>query len=240
MADPVDVERTVGGWIVASIVTAVVTLWGVRYAHRKEVESERAREDIVGLYRPLRNEMERILEERYKIGKGWPIWSPSDEFNDVLRRGLLRPARHDGLRGEIESLVKLHGEHMEARTSYYDSVVETLDTVFQSAKMNAVGGEERPLRSVIGLDFRDDRFHLAIAGDVDGWIDMLKQLQGNADAANARVQWRTMIPTTEELFYEIQNQTSDAYRAYQGSANALLTQATKISDILDRAIREAG
>ena len=73
MADPVDVELTLGGWIVASIVTAAVTLWGVRYAHRKEVESQRAHEDIVGLYRPLRNEMERILEERYKIGKGWPI-----------------------------------------------------------------------------------------------------------------------------------------------------------------------
>ena len=236
MADPGDVALAIGGWIIAGLVTA----WGIRYAHRKEVENQRDHDDVVGLYRPLRNEMERIFAERYKIVKGYPLWSHSDEFDDILRRGLLRPARHDGLRGEVADLVKLHREHESARTTYYDAVVDGLVTVFQSAKVNDVGGEERRLRSVIGLDFHDDRFHLAIAGNVDGWLDMFKLLQGNADTANARVDWRTMTPTSEELFNEIEELTSDTFRKYRESANALLSQATKIRDSLDQAIREAG
>ncbi len=240
MADPIEVALTivltVGGWIVATR----ITVWSIRSAHREEVKSQQTHDDVVWIFRPLRNEMERVLADSHQIGKGRSMWSLSEEFVDIQHRGLLQPARHDGVRREVETLVTLHSQHQSLQSNYYDSVLEALDTVFQSAKVNGVGGEERPLRTVIGVDFHDDRFHLALAGNGEEWLDMFKRFQANADAVNARVVWSTMSPDPGEMFADLEELTSDKYRAYRDSANALLAQAKKIKGMLDEALREAG
>jgi len=96
------------------------------------------------------------------------------------------------------------------------------------------------LTSVLAFSLGSISTAATIAGSLDGWHDMFKLLQGNAESANARVDWRTMTPTSEELFNEIEELTADTFRKYRDSANALLSQATKIRDSLDRAIRRAG
>jgi hypothetical protein len=244
MADTFDmtltIALTIGGWIVATL----VTVWSVRSAHRKDLEDQRAHEDTLLVFRPLRKEMEAISADEHQMSWGGILWSPSEEYRDMMHRGLLRPPRHDILRHEIEVLEDLHRKHSSRYTEFYNARMEAIRGVLQKAEVQLVGGAKQPLVAVVQVGPEDNQLFTSLAGDSlagdrQKWLDRFKQLQTDAGNRGTTADWRTLVPTPGEMFSEAMASTSDSRAAYQGAANALLEQAKKIRGFVDLAIQEA-
>jgi len=239
MADTFDaaltIALTVGGWIVATL----VTVWNLRSAHRKEMEDQRAHEDTLLIFRPLRKEMEAILADEHQMSWGGILWSPSEEYRDMMHRGLLRPPRHDILRHEIEVLEDLHRKHSSRYTEFSNARTEAIPKVLQKAEVQLVGGAKTPLLSFVPLGPEDNELLSALAGNQEKWLEKFKRAQASAGNRGTAADWRTLTPTPGEMFSEAMASTSGPRAAYQDSANALLGQAKKIRGMVDLAIREA-
>ena len=239
MADLVEVALTVAGWIIAGLATA----WGVRYAHRKEVESQRDHEDSVGIFHPLREEMEAILEEAPRLTSGGSLWSRSKAYTDLVHRGVLQPARHESLHDEIKQLETLHKKHISACKEFYDARVAAVTSVLRKGEVEVLsGGNMKPLLGVMPSAAEDQQLQSALAGDQAQWLNRFKRIQEEVDLPGyhpGEVHWRKLKPSIQEMFAEAASLTSDSRAAYQSSANELVAQAKKIRDLLDEAIRKA-
>jgi len=90
MADLTDVALNVSGWVVGGA-TAV---GGILVAYHFQEKSRLKQEDRVGVFEPLRREMTGILDNGdWRNTSGYIVWSRSEVFSDLLKRGALKPPR---------------------------------------------------------------------------------------------------------------------------------------------------
>src|SRR3990172_9122845 len=115
MADPVDVLLNIGGYVVAGL----VTLLGVLVAQALGERSRQRAEDRAAIYEPIRRETEGISAAAWKLDAAQGLWNRSEEFHRILTSGLLRPKRHDNLRGDIDTLLALDDKHEAARVAFH-------------------------------------------------------------------------------------------------------------------------
>src|SRR5437879_855996 len=165
MADPLDVALTIVGWIVASIVAAVVTIWGVRYAHRKEVESQQAHEDELTLYQPLFLEVQRITENRRSLPYGNQLWVQTDTFGMLKMR--LLPERHKQLREAVAELERRYAIHDSSARAFDSALSETIQSTMNATPIHSTQLSPRMLSDVLGGGIDVALRNGLASGDVD-------------------------------------------------------------------------
>ncbi len=226
-----DLLTVIGGWIVAGLVTLV----GVIIAHRLNERSRDREDDRIGLYEPLRREMQILLNNNSLAPFGYRVWSPSQTFNDIIMRGVLFQARHDSLKQDIETLRDLGLKHDSNCQTFAQARRFASDSAFQTYELANVGMEHSKLYNLMGVVGSDSQFMDPLAsGNNSKWIETFQNYM-----VSIRKNFPNAISETppQKIFEELWAQTGKEREQYQAGVDALMKQAEKIDRGVEIAIR---
>jgi hypothetical protein len=224
MADPIEIGiqvlLTVGGWIVATI----VTVWSVGAAHRREVETRQKREDELAVYQPLYQELQGIVENRERLPFGVWLWVPSDAFKMIKMR--LLAERHRSLREAVEELERRYAIHGASAKAFDEALRDTIQSMMEATPIHSGERSPRMLSDVLGHNNIDTalRNNLA-AGDAPAvqsrFLELVNEARGRTGDLIA-----VDLPQPSGLIASDMVSVTAAQRAkYQSDAETFLQQA---------------
>lgn len=233
MADPL--EASVLSSIAGALVGALVGYRLGILARRTEVDG--------ALFELVHKEMESILAHgRNAEQRGEHLWSSSDGFSDILRKGVLERNRHRRLRADIQELMSLDDKNTAAMSTFYEARENAIWAVLEAARVRVTGETEpRGLRGILRQQVLDNHFMEALAAeDKAKWVRRFDEIQGEPAPAksDAIVKWGTLQPTPEQVYDAANLAVKDARADYLASSENLLKQARKIKGSTVEALRK--
>ena len=229
MADTVEL---VAGWIVAGL----VTLGGVLLAQRQSDKGRQRQEDRVIIYEPIHPELEEVLSRgRHLLDNGYSVWSPSDEFLDLVHRGALVPKRHDALRNDIAELLRLLERHTRTWTELYNQRKKAINEKWEETNLEDEKGDRRRLADLLGRNFDDARFNNATTSlDKEGWTRELN-VRVTGQGGNLGLKFK-LLTSAEDLFDQVTAALAPDRKTFMDDGEALLKHVERIKTGLEKAL----
>jgi len=212
------------------IFVGLITLMGVAAAHEMEERARQRNEDRTRVFEPVRREMETILHKEHEIDEGGWVWSAahaSEDFQQVMARGLLQVPHRGRLRADIEEIRRLEREFGERWSAFHNAGGKAIGTALGKAKALLRDAETWISGEEIVTAHRNDAELLRALAAPDGkdrWVQGLRSPR-----------WVEIRPDPAELYAEAHAAVGDVRESYRSSARAVLDQARKIRDGIDRA-----
>jgi hypothetical protein len=229
MADTIEL---VAGWIVASLVTVA----GVLLAQWQSDRGRQRQEDRATIYEPLHREMEAALSRRnWFLPRGYRVWSPSEDFSDLLRRGALVPKRHDPLRADVVELVRLQEAHEVTFVAMYNKREKAIRDKWEETELEDENGRRRKLADLLGHNFNDEQFNQATSSlDKEWWTRELEvRVKGQGGNLGFKLK---LLTSAEDLFDQITESLSSTRKAFLEDGAALLRHIERIRGGLEKAL----
>jgi hypothetical protein len=224
VADGFDFLLNVAGWIVAGLVTLV----GVIIAQLLKERALQRQEDLVRIFEPVHKEVALLLEgAREKKQKGQLLWRPSEQFRDMISRGVLWQARHSDLRKDVDGLDRLGTRHAQEHAAFQKDRQESIAEVFRGFHLPEAD------REAIATD---TELHESLATlDKARWVKRI-QVLGPALFATS-----LGGDPEEPGFYEKTIQlVEDTRGPYDGATQAVIRHAEAVRSRLGTAIARGG
>jgi len=227
-----DTIELVAGWIVAGL----VTLAGVLLAQRQSDRGRQRQEDRVTIYEPIHRELEGVLSRgRRLLDHGYSVWTPSDDFSDLIHRGALVPRRHDPLRTEIAELLRLQERHTRTWTELYNERKKAIQDKWEETELEDEKGGRRKLADLLGRNFDDARFNDATTSlDKEGWVRELN-VRVMGQGGNIGLKFK-LLTSAEDLFDQITAILTPTRKTFMEDGEALLRHVERIRAGLEEAL----
>lgn len=230
MADTIEL---VTGWIVAGL----VTLAGILVAQWAAERGRRRQEDRVTIYEPMHRELEDVLSNGHRLLQdGYRAWSPSTEFNDLVKRGALVPKRHDPLRADVTELLRLNERHESTFIELYNKREKAIRDKWEATDLEDEKGDRIRLADLLGHNFSDDQFNQALTSlDKEQWTRQL-DMRVTGQGGNRGLKL-TLGISADDLFDEITAILAPARKAFFEDGETLLNQVDRIKSALEQALK---
>jgi hypothetical protein len=232
MADITDIALNVGGWVVGG----ATALGGILVAYHYQERGRLRQEDRIGVFEPLRREMAGIVDfdlAKYNLALGYRVWTRSDAFSDILKRGALKPPRLGDLRQDLTRLVELDDLHGKAQSRFYEVREAEGKKVWEGTQVNGseLGGPVPLIRST--HSYGDNLVTGALArGDKEAWVRLFQ-----AAILQLATRGTARAATPPEVIYDRMDAVvGPARNEFRSSGNALVAQADLIVKRLDAAL----
>ncbi len=234
----VDIETLlldVGGWIVAGL----VTLAGVLTAHRLRQRSEQAHEDRKSVYEPLYQEMQRILDGAETGRKyGTLLWSPSDDFNWLVSRGVLLAKRFETIDGPVEEMKRTYGGHRESWNFLTATARNAYQNTFDGTMIVSKEPSRATVADVLGHDLSDSAMYNAIvSGNVDAVAKRIGELLASAGERLGEPVLILPPMNSDSMALAILRETERSRAKYLEDADVFVQKVATVNNLLFEHLR---